>query len=63
MTIPGTVPSPRVVRVFNERGGRVAKVVTPTVLREVREFFACTTLNGAELENQQPGGECFGSHW
>jgi hypothetical protein len=28
------VPSSDVVRIFHERGGRVAKVVTPTVLKE-----------------------------
>ena len=47
-----------------ERGNRVAKVVTPTVRSVVREFFNCSTLDGAELENQHTStGACWGSHW
>ena len=47
-----------------ERGNRVAKVVTPMVQRVVREFFNCSTLQGAELENQHTStGACWGSHW
>eukprot|EP00947_MAST-08B_sp_MAST-8B-sp1_P003679 g3679.t1 len=40
------------------------KVTTPSVLAKAREFFDCSTLNGAELENQ-PTSSCslIGSHW
>ena len=47
----------------------VCKVVTPTVLSIVRNFFDCHTLNGAELENfvsssgAGGGGGCWGAHW
>lgn len=41
------------------RGGRVSKemhmMVTPRVVEEVRLHFNCSTLEGAELEDQ--GGE------
>jgi len=42
----------------------VVRVATPTVLREVRRHFACDSLGGAELENQDTD-ECaiVGSHW
>jgi leishmanolysin-like peptidase len=48
--------------VFRTARGKVrAKIVTPKVLEIAREMFACATLDGVELENDDPG--CFGSHW
>lgn len=39
-------------------------MTTPTVLAEVRNFFECPTLEGAELENQEGNGcSIIGSHW
>ena len=36
----------------------------PTVLQEVRDFFDCPSLEGAELENQEGNGcSIVGSHW
>lgn len=42
----------------------VVRLKTPTVLREVRDFFDCPTLAGAELENQEGSGcSIINSHW
>mmetsp|Transcript_6307 Transcript_6307/g.14373 ORF Transcript_6307/g.14373 Transcript_6307/m.14373 type:complete len:815 (+) Transcript_6307:34-2478(+) len=42
----------------------VVRLKTPTVLREVRDFFDCPTLGGAELENQEGNGcNIINSHW
>lgn len=42
----------------------VVRISTPRVLAEVRRHFACDTLEGAELENQDTGGcVIVGSHW
>eukprot|EP00435_Cladocopium_sp_Y103_P040872 s818_g11.t1 len=42
----------------------VVRMTTPTVLAEVRNFFDCPTLEGAELENQEGNGcSIIGSHW
>jgi hypothetical protein len=58
------VPADNTVMFLMERGGMVAKIVTPMVLQVARNFFDCPTLNGAELENQPTSGDdCFGSHW
>eukprot|EP00937_MAST-01D_sp_MAST-1D-sp2_P003096 g3096.t1 len=60
----GSVPKWPVLKFATERGVRVVKVVTPHVKRVVREFFNCSTLDGAELENQHTSARaCFGSHW
>ena len=56
------------------RGHTVWKLATPKILEKAREQFGCSTLNGAELENQvqitedvlrvlQGGGGTSGSHW
>ena len=37
-------------------------MVTPRVVRAVREHFACPTLEGAELEDQGGDGTAF-THW
>lgn len=37
-------------------------IVTPTVVREVRKHFNCTTLEGAELEDQGSDGTSM-THW
>eukprot|EP00741_Cyanophora_paradoxa_P006309 tig00000989_g6116.t1 len=52
----------QVTRQFNERGKVVTKIVTPKVLQAARAHFGCTTLNGAELEDQGGTGTA-GSHW
>lgn len=42
----------------------VFKVVLPKVVQRAREHFDCPTLNGAELENQDPSAcTIVGSHW
>ncbi|KAK6050041.1 hypothetical protein COOONC_12454 [Cooperia oncophora] len=40
----------------------VYMVVTPKVREEARRFLNCSTIEGAELENQGGGGTA-GSHW
>eukprot|EP01137_Pigoraptor_chileana_P037188 Opistho-2@33885 len=50
------------VGTFTERGGTVKKLVTPAVVREARAHFGCSTLNGAELENQGGSGSAI-SHF
>ncbi|VDO43421.1 unnamed protein product [Haemonchus placei] len=40
----------------------VHMVVTPKVVKEARRHYNCSTLEGAELENQGEGGTP-GSHW
>lgn len=44
-------------------GVLTATVVTPTVRRVTRDFFNCSELDGAELENQPSTGALWGSHW
>lgn len=48
------------------RGGHMARtfhmVVTPRVVKEVREHFNCSTLEGAELEDQGGDGTAL-THW
>jgi len=41
------------------------KVTSPKVLAFVRDFFNCSTLDGMELENEDPGSSSGtpGSHW
>jgi len=43
-------------------GNTVHKLVSPKILEKVREMTGCTTLDGAELENQGGVGTA-GSHW
>eukprot|EP00756_Hemistasia_phaeocysticola_P003321 Hpha_TRINITY_DN1218_c0_g1::TRINITY_DN1218_c0_g1_i1::g.44713::m.44713/K01404/GP63; leishmanolysin len=45
-----------------ERGHSVTKLVTPEVIAKVREYSACSTLNGGELEDQGGAGTAL-SHW
>ncbi|KAK6024892.1 hypothetical protein OSTOST_09222, partial [Ostertagia ostertagi] len=40
----------------------VFMIVTPKVREEARRHFNCSTLEGAEIENQGGGGTA-GSHW
>lgn len=63
--------SDRVIRKFVRRGwltggGRIDKevhlIVTPTVVKEVRNYFNCSTLEGAELEDQGADGTSM-THW
>jgi len=55
-----------VTRDWLVRGGRMLRtvylMVTPRVVRAVREHFACPTLEGAELEDQGGDGTAF-THW
>lgn len=44
--------SSAVTQTFTERGGSIIKLVTPKALARARAYFACSTLNGVELENQ-----------
>ena len=57
-------PDPNTVALGTERGLTVARMVTPRVASVVRDIFGCSSLVGAELENQPTStGSCFGSHW
>jgi leishmanolysin-like peptidase len=61
--IQKTVPVPRIISIFTERGQQVHKLTTPTALHFARLHFGCDTLNGLELEQQPTApGACFGSH-
>eukprot|EP00934_Nitzschia_sp_Nitz4_P001917 Nitzschia sp. Nitz4//scaffold27_size158506//6362//9106//NITZ4_002576-RA/size158506-processed-gene-0.0-mRNA-1//1//CDS//3329545416//1917//frame0 len=68
-TVP--LPSTEVLQFREERGIRVAQVVTPSVLQAVRNHFDCQNLTGAELESGEslasgtPDHDlgCIGDHW
>eukprot|EP01062_Namystynia_karyoxenos_P031896 TRINITY_DN2361_c0_g1_i1.p1 TRINITY_DN2361_c0_g1~~TRINITY_DN2361_c0_g1_i1.p1 ORF type:complete len:990 (+),score=321.38 TRINITY_DN2361_c0_g1_i1:89-2971(+) len=47
---------------FTERGQTVTKIITTEVLSQVRTHSNCSTLNGAEIE-QEGGTGTAGSHW
>ena len=55
-----------VFRDWEVRSGTMRKttnlMVTPNVVREVREHFSCPTLEGAELEDQGGDGTAL-THW
>jgi leishmanolysin-like peptidase len=58
------LPASNTLRFFDERGLRLAKVVTPRLLQVARNYFDCPTLNGVELENQPTtDGACWGHHF
>lgn len=40
----------------------IQMIVTPSVVREVREYFNCSILEGAELEDQGEEGTAL-THW
>lgn len=40
----------------------IQMIVTPNVVREVREYFNCSILEGAELEDQGEEGTAL-THW
>jgi hypothetical protein len=55
-----------VLQVASERGTTVTRIVTPRVRALARDIFGCSTLRGAELENQPtanplPASTCYGS--
>lgn len=54
-------PHTNTVQFVNERDRAVAKLVTPNIAKYVQTHFNCSSLIGAELENQDDG--CIGSHW
>lgn len=54
-------PDVNTVQYVSERERVVAKLVTPNVVKYVQTHFNCSSLIGAELENQDDG--CLGSHW
>ena len=52
------------LEVASERGTTVTRLVTPRVTAVARDVFGCSTLSGAELENQPTSAStCYGSHW
>ncbi|KAE9036495.1 hypothetical protein PR003_g6984 [Phytophthora rubi] len=55
-------PSANTVQHSTERGHVVAKMVTPKVAAFVQSHFNCSSLTGAEIEQQDDSG-CLGSHW
>jgi len=71
------IPASTTVNYFQERGATctyngtmtpttncVHKLVTPAVVAAARFYFNCSTLNGAELENQMTTAcDLQGSHW
>ncbi len=57
------LPLSRVQRQVTLAGGRrVTRVVTPTVRREARAQFGCSTLDGAQLEDEGGSGSA-NAHW
>jgi leishmanolysin-like peptidase len=56
-----------VIKIKNDRGHLVSNVITESVVSAAREFYDCPTMEGVELENQDPKGSCarnpIGSHW
>ncbi|TMW59427.1 hypothetical protein Poli38472_004496 [Pythium oligandrum] len=54
-------PSSNTVKFSSERDTSVARMVTPRVAAFVQSHFGCSSLTGAELENNEEG--CLGSHW
>eukprot|EP00286_Rhodomonas_abbreviata_P015084 CAMPEP_0181315854 /NCGR_PEP_ID=MMETSP1101-20121128/15591_1 /TAXON_ID=46948 /ORGANISM="Rhodomonas abbreviata, Strain Caron Lab Isolate" /LENGTH=643 /DNA_ID=CAMNT_0023423077 /DNA_START=243 /DNA_END=2171 /DNA_ORIENTATION=- len=50
------------VQKFSERGNTISRLVTPTVRDVSRTHFNCSTLAGAELENDGGDGTAL-SHW
>ena len=55
-------PSNNTLQVATERGGHVARLVTPRLVRVARDIFGCDSLVGVELENQPTGaGACWGA--
>jgi leishmanolysin-like peptidase len=58
------MPSPQVIKQgVTDRGIIFYEVTTPRVAAVARNHFDCQTLDGARLENQRVGSQCFGSHW
>jgi leishmanolysin-like peptidase len=58
------VPNSNTLVTSTERGVSVTRIVTPRVASIAQDMFGCSTLPGAELENQPTGANaCWGSHW
>lgn len=57
-----TLPLESVVKTSIEGDRVVKKIVTPKVVEKAREHFGCSTLDGAELEDEGGTGTA-GSHW
>lgn len=55
-------PSTDTLQSFTERGQTVWKITSPTVLAKARAHFDCSTLNGAEIEDEGGAGTA-GDHW
>jgi hypothetical protein len=54
---PDTDPLERIFNASGPASGSfVQSIVTPNVKREVRDFFGCDTLTGAELEDDGASG-------
>ncbi|VDO82094.1 unnamed protein product [Haemonchus placei] len=52
----------KMVTSWNKVKHDVHMVVTPKVMKEARRHFNCSTLEGAEIENQGGGGTV-SNHW
>ncbi|OQR91741.1 leishmanolysin-like peptidase [Achlya hypogyna] len=60
-TVSTVFPSNNTIIYRTLRGRSVATVVTPAVVRFTQAYFNCSTVPGADLENNDPA--CLGSHW
>ncbi|KDO26019.1 hypothetical protein SPRG_08672 [Saprolegnia parasitica CBS 223.65] len=60
-TTSSVFPSNSTIVYRTLRGRSVATMVTPAVARFAQHFFNCSTVPGADLENNDPA--CLGSHW
>lgn len=56
------IPITSIVKSATVGGRRVSRIITPTVVREARAQFNCSTLDGAQLEDEGGDGSA-GSHW
>jgi Leishmanolysin len=57
-----TIPADRITTNYLEGGRNVTAVVTPLVRAAARNHLGCSSLRGAELEDDGGAGTA-GSHW
>ena len=55
-------PSSNTIAAKTKRGKTVHMVVTERVKEVAKTYYACDSINGAELEDEVGSG-CLGSHW
>lgn len=57
------VPSTQTVKLVSHRGKDAHMMVTPRVMEISKQYYGCSTVEGAELEDEVPTSQCLGSHW